>query len=203
MTQALPRYRQENGVWLIEIELRTIHQLFNSFDPSPFHERDLDADAETWIVGAAREFPLSAPLKLVLHLPAAELSAAQAMLVAPALAAYFSDRAAITARDLTFLFRSGRIALAIGLTFLSACLVTRRLLAGNGASGWTSIVAEGLLIGGWVAMWRPLQIFLYDWWPLRRMIRLYRKLAAMPVELCESRRVIAADHGPRPADHAR
>jgi hypothetical protein len=32
-------------------------------------------------------------------------------------------------------------------------------------------------------MWRPLEIFLYDWWPLRRMVRLYRKLAAMPTEL--------------------
>ena len=99
MTEDLPRYRQESGVWLIEIELRTIHQLFNSFDPSPFHERDLDADAETWIVGAAREFPLSAPLKLVLHLPAEELSAAQAMLVAPAQQALLITRIAATPPD--------------------------------------------------------------------------------------------------------
>ena len=24
------------------------------------------------------------------------------------------------------------------------------------------------MIGGWVALWRPLEIFLYDWWPIRR-----------------------------------
>jgi hypothetical protein len=38
-----------------------------------------------------------------------------------------------------------------------------------------------MLIAGWVAMWRPLQIFLYDWWPLRRRNRVFGKLSAMPV----------------------
>ena len=40
---------------------------------------------------------------------------------------------------------------------------------------------EGMLIAGWVAMWRPLEIFLYDWWPVRRRNRIFGKLAAMPV----------------------
>lgn len=30
----------------IEISLNRLTQLFNSFDPSPFHERDLDREAE-------------------------------------------------------------------------------------------------------------------------------------------------------------
>jgi hypothetical protein len=89
----------------------------------------------------------------------------------------------MAARDLSYLFHRGRIALAIGLAFLTACLVARGLLVRFGAQGWPEIVGEGLLIVGWVAMWRPLEIFLYDWWPLRRMVRLYRKLAAMPTEL--------------------
>ena len=40
---ALPRHR-------IEIYLDRIEQLFNSMDPSPFHEKDLDRDAEEFIV---------------------------------------------------------------------------------------------------------------------------------------------------------
>ena len=42
---------------------------------------------------------------------------------------------------------------------------------------------ESLLIGGWVAMWRPLEVFLYDWWPIRAEARLYDRLAAMPVRI--------------------
>jgi hypothetical protein len=42
---------------------------------------------------------------------------------------------------------------------------------------------ESLLIGGWVAMWRPLEIFLYDWWPIRPERRLYERLSAMPIRI--------------------
>jgi hypothetical protein len=45
------------------------------------------------------------------------------------------------------------------------------------------MVEESLLILGWVANWRPLEIFLYDWWPLTRRRDLYRRLAAAAVEL--------------------
>ena len=39
------------------------------------------------------------------------------------------------------------------------------------------------MIGGWVALWRPLEIFLYDWWPIRAEARLFDRLAASRVEL--------------------
>jgi len=38
------------------------------------------------------------------------------------------------------------------------------------------LLKESLLIGGWVAMWRPMQIFLYEWWPIVRRGRIYRNL---------------------------
>lgn len=34
-----------------------------------------------------------------------------------------------------------------------------------------------------VANWRPIEIFLYDWWPLARRRDLFRRLAAAKVEL--------------------
>ena len=43
----------------IEISLSRLSQLFNSLDPSPFHERDLDHDAEEYIVGSAEEIARS------------------------------------------------------------------------------------------------------------------------------------------------
>jgi len=57
----------------IEISLSRLSQLFNSLDPSPFHERDLDHDAEDYIVGSAEEAPRQQPLALVIHLPADQL----------------------------------------------------------------------------------------------------------------------------------
>ena len=43
------------------------------------------------------------------------------------------------------------------------------------------MVQEGVVIGRWVAMWRPMKIFLYDWWPLAARIRLLRRLAKCAV----------------------
>jgi hypothetical protein len=42
---------------------------------------------------------------------------------------------------------------------------------------------ESLTIAGWVAMWRPMEIFLYEWWPLRRRWRVFEKMSHMKVEM--------------------
>ena len=57
----------------IEISLNRLPQLFNSLDPSPFHERDLDQDAEDYIISSAEEIGLQRPIALVIHLPADQL----------------------------------------------------------------------------------------------------------------------------------
>jgi len=36
---------------------------------------------------------------------------------------------------------------------------------------------KGEFIAGWAAMWRPMETFLFDWWPLRRECRFYERLA--------------------------
>jgi hypothetical protein len=41
--------------------------LFNTIDPSPFLDRDLDRDAEEYIVSSARELSSDVPLTLVVY----------------------------------------------------------------------------------------------------------------------------------------
>lgn len=166
----------------IEVRLRELAQLFNSLDPSPFIDRDLDADAEEFIVSWARELPHHGELELEIHVaeaPDAERGAG----VEEAVQHYFASRAAIKERELRQLIRRGRTSLLIGLAFLAACfglgLLLRQLVPG----GWSEFGEMGLQIVGWVAMWRPLEIYLYDWWPIRNDLRLLRRLARMRVRL--------------------
>lgn len=179
MAEIASHYRREGAFSLIEIRLNAVQQLFNSFDPSPFHEKDLDSEAEDYIVGAVRELPPSAALKLVLYLPPDQLAPANTL--AESIHNYFDYRREAAVRDLRFLLHDGRLALGIGLAFLSACVLVRHLLFAEGGA-ITYIIGESLLIAGWVAMWRPMEIFLYEWWPLRRLAQVYAKLAAIPVE---------------------
>ena len=175
-------YRTDRGVALIELRLDSLAQLFNVFDPSPFHRKDLDRDAEDYIVGALRELG-PRPARLVLHLPEAETRSAEAQGRGAAIRNFFAFQAQITARDLRLELRRGRDSLGIGLVFLGACLLLRQLALSFGPGPVGSILGEGLLIAGWVALWRPLEIYLYDWWPHRRRLLVYRRLAEIEVEI--------------------
>ena len=97
---------------------------------------------------------------------------------------YFLYRAEITSKELRFTLQQGRISLITGLVFLVLCIAAQQIIASMGKSGllW-SIIEEGFLISGWVAMWRPIDVFLYQWWPIRRRRRIYEKLAKLPVVL--------------------
>jgi hypothetical protein len=52
----------------IEVNLEDFEQFFNTMDPSPFHEKDLDHDLEEFIVSWATEYSLHDPLRLVVYL---------------------------------------------------------------------------------------------------------------------------------------
>jgi hypothetical protein len=166
----------------IEVQVTSIDQLFNSLDPFPFLERDLDKSAEEYIVGWARELPAAGPITLIVHLSTAQASGWRERDVENAFRHYFSYRKDVIGRELRELFRVGRRSLAIGLTVLLFSVgLSEFWLRAFGHEGFKAIVYEGLIILGWVANWRPLEIFLYDWWPIAGQRTLYGRLAECTV----------------------
>ena len=152
-------------------------------DPSPFLEKDLDRDAEEFIVSWAREYPLAAPLAVIVHLTDPPTVAETENLVTHAIHHYFTYRAHLQQQALRELLREGRLALLVGFLFLSLCLLTAQLLSNQVTPTLATILHESLTVGGWVAMWRPMSIYLYDWWPIRARVRLYTKLSRIPVSV--------------------
>ena len=165
----------------IEININRLPQLFNSLDPSPFRERDLDRDAEEYIISSAEDLSLHKPFTIVIHLPADQVSAPGASDLGHAIHNHFAYQEMQTRHRLRLLFRDGRIAFLIGSSFLVTCVLIREVALSVGIHTVAELVAEGVLIIGWVAMWRPLEIFLYDWWPIRRRCRVLHELSAAPV----------------------
>jgi hypothetical protein len=174
---------------LIEVHVGELKQLFNAMDPSPFRERDLDPNAEEFIVSWARAVPRDASLALLVHLDRPANLSAEAVNLQEAIREFFHYRAATSRRRLEQLLRVGRISLIIGGVFLAISIAIGDVVAGalNGRR-LGEILRESFLIGGWVAMWRPLEIFLYDWWPIRAEARLFDRLSAMPVRIVETSR---------------
>ena len=181
MKAATPSFDPEQS-GTIHLRLRELAQLFNSMDPSPFLDRDLDRDAEEFIVGWAREFPPQHELKLIISLttpPTPE----RATETQDAIRRYFTERANSKRRDFRQLMKRGRTSLVIGLLFLAGCLTIGNLFDELGVSNVTGILKESFVIVGWVAMWRPLEIYLYDWWPLRAEWQRLERLSRMQVQL--------------------
>lgn len=166
----------------ISLNLRDMSQLFNSMDPSPFREKELDDDADEFIVAWARELPPDAPLRLRVYLERWPTEDPKDVVVT-AIHNHFSHRATITSMELSQLLKQGRTSLLIGLMFLAVCLFLSNSLAAHAQVEWGAVVTQSLTIGGWVAMWRPMQIYLYDWWPLWQRKRVFSKLSHIPVEV--------------------
>ena len=176
-------YRREGDDTLIEIRVREVRQLFHTLDPAPFREKDLDEDAEAYLIEACREAGLRRSLRLIVHLPVEQAESNSAKSLSDAMHHYFAYRERQARADILRLLRYGAVSLAIGIMFLIACLALRRALVIRSLPTDRAVIGEGLLILGWVAMWRPVEVLLYDWWPLARRRALLRRLAAIPIEV--------------------
>src|SRR4029453_6480997 len=158
----------------IELQVNGIGELFQSFDRFTC----LNKDVEDYIVSWTRMHASDQPIKIVIYLPKTEVHTKTAKELANAFAQYFGYQAALLQHDLDELHRDGRRFLAIGLTILVSCLVLSQVEARYLAEGPLSRLWDKCLpFLGWVANWRPLEIILYDWWPLARRRDLYRRLA--------------------------
>ena len=114
--------RPRGRVNTIEVNLEDFEQFFNTIDPSPFHEKDLDGDLEEFIVSWATEYSLHEPLRLVVYLQNRPLDIDAQKVIERAVHNYFAYKTALNQPEFKVLLREGRLSLAIGLLFLTLCL---------------------------------------------------------------------------------
>ena len=107
---------------LIEVHVAELKQLFNSIDPSPFRNKDLDPKAEEFIVGWAKDLPRDEPLGLIVDLDRPAGLPDEAAVLRDAVHEFFRQRALAYRRRLRELFRVGRTSLMIGLVVLAAAI---------------------------------------------------------------------------------
>lgn len=169
---------------VIRVRIRDLRQLFDSLDPSPFLERDLDGDMAEYVESCAAEIPRQLPLRLVVHITDPLWPAEERRRVQESVRNHYVHQADLVRARFRKLLSNGRISLVIGLGVLTASLFAAEALAAMEHT-MLRVMGEGLVIGGWVAMWRPMEILLYDWWPLRRQISDCERLAAMQVEVVD------------------
>jgi hypothetical protein len=183
MDKPKDRYRHEGEIICIELFLRNPQQLFDSRDPAPFRERDLDPEAMQYLLDALEELPTKAPLKLVFHFAEPPGLGMDTEGISTSVKAHLEHEEAQARRRLQRFLRQAQLTAFLAILMLVGCLFLsgwahRRMAPGD----LREVVREGLVILGWVALWRPIEAFLYDWVPYRAKWRALHRLLAAPVE---------------------
>lgn len=171
----------------LALRVRETAQLFNSMDPTPFLNKDLDPEANTFIETWATGYPPGSRFHITIHLELLPEDGDPTEMLTGAIHNHFSYKAEQTLKALKHLLQQGRMSMAIGIVFVSLCLIGADAIGNLGTNPGFNIARESLTIVGWVAMWRPLQIFLYDWWPLQRQIRVYRQLSGAHIQVIQGK----------------
>ncbi len=169
---------------VIKVSVNNSRQLFNDRDPSPFKDHDLDENFVRYLLNSVQAYPFKTNIRLKIEIEKEPGSSSDQAKIQEAIHSYFQYEAALVHSRKKKSVREGRLFLLIGLISLFGCLSLSQVLESAFAqSKFMLIMQEGLVIIGWVTMWRPLEMFLYDWRPLHEQEIYMNKLAEMKKDI--------------------
>jgi hypothetical protein len=185
------RHRSSHAASTVSLRLRHLGQLFNSFDPSPFRDRDLDRDAAAFVEEEFSDRPRDRTG--VLNISTADHHDYTHADVQEALNHYYARLADSTRHRIREQLRIGRISLAVGFGVFMLCMGGRGLFESTQAAPLPRVLDEGLIVLAWIALWLPIEQLVSDLIPLIRQRAFYQRLARIRVHLHRTPVDVAAE----------
>lgn len=173
-----PRTRDELNDKPIQVRVATVEHIFNPMDPTPLEERSLNPEVADWIEEWAEDLDKNDPITVEIHVADGRFAGREQAIVV-GLHNHFEYREWQADRELRKLLRQGRFTLLVGIFAFAGFNAASRLIGSSNVV--VEVIHEGLAVLGWVALWKPLEILLFDWWPIRRELRACRRLAESTV----------------------
>ncbi|CAG9933372.1 hypothetical protein [Candidatus Nitrotoga arctica] len=166
----------------IILQLQSVDQML-MLPESPFYpNRMLSPDAEEFLAEEAATQPYHARVYLKVHLPSE--AANRAHEIESAIHKHFAYLKNKSERKLKQTLQLGWRSLLISIVFLSLLISLATFAAQLLPEGGLSITfREALVILGWVALWRPADLLLYEWRPFKREVNLFSRLEQCKVEI--------------------
>jgi hypothetical protein len=173
----------EPTTYHFRLELGSLSELFAEPGFDPLSGRTEEVAGIERLANELRPLHRS-PVTTRIALPASERAPDLEQRCRGALRAVLDRRIERNRNDAGSLRKEGYATLWRGLVFLALCLLGSRVMAEvTLLPGFIErFVDEGLVIAGWVALWYPLDVLLYQRWPLARERRLYESLRDMRLE---------------------
>lgn len=177
------RYRLVHGQQVLKIHVDSVDEIVDSKDPAPFKGQILDDDFLDYVESLSDETSYATALKIEVHIKHPPIQPREAASISQALSEHFDYKIERKKGEIRKQFRTSRLLLLYGLSILLTCLVLAHFLRQIEPSIIRTTLTEGLTIFGWVSLWRPLDLLLFDWYPMYDRIRYFRKIAQAEVVL--------------------
>ncbi len=167
----------------IKVHLDNLEQFFAVPEPAPFDPLTRFASGLETIVSELKPKALIRKVRTTIILPADQLLPDTEVRLREALMRYCQYHIRQTRQDLISLRWQGIKALQNGIIFLGVCLLLSTLFENaDMLPVWLRrFGGEGFLIAGWVSLWHPIEILLYEWWPFSRQIHIYESIMRMDI----------------------
>jgi len=171
----------------VDLYLSDIHNFFQTPEVDPFLGENIEASGIDQLIDTmnARPGVQKGISKIVIHLPEAMIQPDLPSRVSIAITNYCNAQIRLAVQKKREIWLEGRKALRIGLVFWAICLALSLLfeevIFTRHAVG--RLFGEGFIIAGWVGLWRPAELLLYDWRPYSREKKRYEEIKAMEVAI--------------------
>lgn len=174
-----PRTHDELNDSPIQVRVPTVEHIFNPMDPTPLEERSLNQEVADWIEEWAEDLDKGQEITVEIYVADGRFAGREQAII-NGLHNHFEYREWQSSRQLSKLLREGRFSMVIGVVAIAGFNAAGRLI-GASSNPVIEVMHEGLSVLGWVSMWKPMEIFLYEWWPIRREGRACRRLSEAAV----------------------
>lgn len=166
------RTNPETNAFVIEISLDDYNEIFNGWDPSPVKRRDLDPDLLSFMEECAADIPLKFPLELQFFVPGDRCDDDKEALSREGIRNNFDFISHFIRKDLEEIRQKAIIYLLAAFAFLSVGYVSRQYVVTNMV---TTVLTEGVSIGGWVFLWESFSLFFFSGQEVHRRLKRYMR----------------------------
>jgi hypothetical protein len=159
--------------FIIEVSVDSYNEIFNGWDPSPVKRRDLDPEVMEFIESSAADIPLRYPLELHFYMPAGNRDEEKERLSEEGIRNNFSYSIALIRRSLADIRRKTMLYAVAAFAFLTVRYMPK---PGVPANLLTTILTEGLSIGGWVFLWEAFSLLFFAGQETSNQLKRYLRL---------------------------
>ena len=162
----------DTGAFIIEVSLDDYTDIFNGWDPSPVRRRDLDPDLVDFLEQCASDIPLEFPLELQFYIPQDKYDEDRETRSKEGIKNNFGFTAHFINKEIEENRRRIMIYAIASLAFLSVGYLSRHYVPPNFL---TTILTEGVSIGGWVFLWEAFSLIFFSGQEVNSRLKRYRR----------------------------